>query len=189
VTVHFVRGNYRWEYLGDSADAPPWYRYTERPEDPTAMSTEDLRRLKQTWYQEATDNDELTYLGDLAEELGWNTDTPEGSESVWQGADDEVGRVQVVVERDAPDADPRLRVLVDGEEVCNSAKGLFVPGAWLDVTRGALGELERTRELRQQRMEAEEHEELRHALWLDRTEPGQREPRTPVRALAMALAR
>ena len=92
-------------------------------------------------------HDELRYLRDLAGGLGAQVRTRAGAAHVWEGRSGGLAglggqRVLVIADR-GPDGKERLRVTVGEQTVCDTARGLFVPGKWLDTTRGALPELER----------------------------------------------
>jgi hypothetical protein len=130
----------------------------------------ELRTLKRDWFREAQANDELRYLRDLTGGLGTTARTPSGPAQVWEGrtAGLHGQRVRVLA---APGADgqPRLRVTVGEQTVCDTSRGLFVPGKWLDTTRGALPQLERAHAQREHSQAAA----LRRELGLDGRAPGQ----------------
>ena len=85
----------------------------------------------------------------------------------------------VIADR-GPDGKERLRVTVGEQTVCDTARGLFVPGRWLDTTRGALPELERAHAQREQA----QADALRRELGLDRRPA--REAEAEARSLAWA---
>jgi hypothetical protein len=142
-------------------------RPLDRGRDWTA---DELRTLKRDWFREAEGNDELRYLRDLASGLGAPVRTRAGAAQVWEGRTRGLGgqRVRVVTDR-ARDGTERLRVTVGEQTVCDTGRGLFVPGKWLDATRSALPQLEYAREQR----EHDQADTLRRELGLDRQEPGQ----------------
>jgi hypothetical protein len=171
--ARFAAGRYAWETLGPGP-APAAVLYRQPLDLGRDWTADELRQLKREWFAEATATDELRYLRDLARGLGADLRTPAGAARVWEGRTKGLGgqRVRVVTDR-APDGTERLRVTVgQGREertVCDTARGLFVPGRWLDATRGALPELERGREHR----ERAQADALRRELGLDRRPPGQ----------------
>jgi hypothetical protein len=170
--ARFATGRYAWETLGPGpAPAAVLYR---RPLDlGRDWTAAELRQLKREWFAEAAATDELRYLRDLAGGLGTAVRTPTGAAEAWEGRTRGLGgqRVRVVADR-APDGTERLRVTVgqgpDERTVCDTSRGLFVPGRWLDATRGALPELERARV----RAERDQADALRRELGLDRRRPG-----------------
>jgi hypothetical protein len=179
--ARFATGRYAWETLGPGP-APAAVLYSvplDRGRDWTAG---ELRQLKRDWYAEARGTDELRYLRDLAGGLGAGARTRTGPAQVWEGRSGGLAGlggqpVRVVADR-GPDGRERLRVTVGEQTVCDTSRGLFVPGKWLDTTRGALPELERARAQREQA----QADALRRELGLDRRPA--REAEAEARSLA-----
>ena len=167
--ARFARGEYAWETLGPGP-APAAVLYSRPLDLGRDWTTDELRTLKRDWFREAQATDELRYLRDLAGGLGTTARTRSGPAQIWEGRT--VGlrgqRVRVVTTPGA-DGQARLRVTVGEQTVCDTGRGLFVPGKWLDTTRGALPQLERAREQR----EHDQAAALRRELGLDRRPPGQ----------------
>ena len=179
--ARFAAGRYAWETLGPGP-APAAVLYSVplgRGRDWTAG---ELRQLKRDWFAEARGNDELRYLRDLAGGLGAAVRPRTGAAHVWEGRSGGLAglggqRVLVVADR-GPDGQERLRVTVGEQTVCDTARGLFVPGRWLETTRGALPELERAHQQREQA----QADALRRELGLDRRPA--REAEAEARSLA-----
>jgi hypothetical protein len=165
--ARFVAGRYAWETLGPGP-APAAVLYSVPLDRGRDWTADELRQLKRDWFREAQGNDELRYLRDLTRGLGSQVRTRDGAARVWEGRAGGLAglggqRVRVVADR-SPDGKERLRVTVGEHTVCDTARGLFVPGRWLDATRGALPELERAHAQREQA----QAEALRRELGLDR---------------------
>jgi hypothetical protein len=181
--AQFSRGAYAWETLGPGP-APAAVLYSVPLDRGRDWTADELRQLKRDWFQEARGNDELRYLRDLAGGLGTQVRTRSGTAQVWEGRAGGLAglggqRVRVVADR-GPDGKERLRVTVGEQTVCDTARGLFVPGRWLDTTRGALPELERAHTQREQA----QADALRRELGLDRRPA--REAEAEARSLAWA---
>jgi hypothetical protein len=165
--AQFAKGTYAWETLGPGP-APAAVLYSVPLDRGRDWTADELRQLKRDWFQEARGNDELRYLRDLAGGLGAQVRTRSGAAHVWEGRSGGLAglggqRVVVIADR-GPDGKERLRVTVGEHTVCDTARGLFVPGKWLDTTRGALPELERAQAQREQA----QADALRRELGLDR---------------------
>jgi hypothetical protein len=167
--ARFARGEYAWETLGPGA-APVAVLYSRPLDLGRDWTAAELRTLKRDWFREAQANDELRYLRDLAGGLGSAVRTANGQGRVWEGRTAGLRGQRVrVLTTPGPDGQPRLRVVVGQQTVCDTGRGLFVPGKWLDTTRGALPQLERARE----QHEHDQATALRRELGLDRRPPGQ----------------
>jgi hypothetical protein len=181
--AQFATGAYAWETLGPGP-APAAVLYSVPLDRGRDWTADELRQLKRDWFAEARGNDELRYLRDLAGGLGAVVRTRTGAARVWEGRSGGLAglggqRVLVVADR-GPDGRERLRVTVGEQTVCDTARGLFVPGKWLDATRGALPELERAHQQREQQQAAA----LRRELGLDRRPAPAREAEAEARSLA-----
>jgi hypothetical protein len=170
--ARFARGTYAWETLGPGP-APAAVLYSVPLDRGRDWTADELRQLKRDWFAEARGNDELRYLRDLAGGLGEHARTRTGAAQVWEGRAGGLAglsgqRVRVVADR-GPDGKERLRVTVGEHTVCDTARGLFVPGRWLDTTRGALPQLERAHAQREQA----QADALRRELGLDRRQRGE----------------
>ena len=170
--AQFARGAYAWETLGPGP-APAAVLYSVPLDRGRDWTADELRTLKRDWFREAQGHDELRYLRDLAGGLGTQVRTRTGAAHVWEGRSGGLAglggqRVLVVADR-GPDGQERLRVTVGEHTVCDTARGLFVPGRWLDTTRGALPELEHARAEREQR----QADALRRELGLDQRQRGE----------------
>jgi hypothetical protein len=179
--ARFAAGRYAWETLGPGP-APAAVLYSVPLDRGRDWTADELRQLKRDWFAEARGNDELRYLRDLAGGLGARVRTREGAAHVWEGRAGGLAglggqRVQVIADR-GPDGKERLRVTVGEQTVCDTSRGLFVPGKWLDTTRGALPELERAHQQR----ERTQADALRRELGLDRRPA--REAEAEARSLA-----
>jgi len=170
--AQFATGRYAWETLGPGP-APAAVLYSVPLDRGRDWTADELRQLKRDWFAEARGNDELRYLRDLAGGLGAAVRTRTGTAQVWEGRAGGLRglggqRVRVVADR-GPDGKERLRVTVGEHTVCDTARGLFVPGKWLDTTRGALPELERAHARREQA----QADALQRELGLDRRQRGE----------------
>jgi hypothetical protein len=179
--ARFAAGRYAWETLGPGP-APAAVLYSVPLDRGRDWTADELRQLKRDWFAEARGNDELRYLRDLAGGLGDRVRTRDGAAQVWEGRSGGLAglggqRVRVVADR-GPDGRERLRVTVGEQTVCDTARGLFVPGRWLDATRGALPQLERSHAER----ERAQADALRRELGLDRRPA--REAEAEARSLA-----
>jgi hypothetical protein len=179
--ARFATGRYAWETLGPG-QAPAAVLYSVPLDRGRDWTADELRQLKRDWFAEARGNDELRYLRDLAGGLGDRVRTRDGAARVWEGRHGGLAglggqRVLVIADR-GPDGKERLRVMVGEQTVCDTARGLFVPGKWLDTTRGALPELERSHAER----ERAQADALRRELGLDRRPT--REAEAEARSLA-----
>src|SRR4051812_25241977 len=136
--ARFARGEYAWETLGPGT-APAAVLYSRPLDLGRDWTAAELRALKRDWFREAQGNDELRYLRDLAGGLGAAVRTPSGRGRVWEGRTAGLRGQRVrVLTTPGPDGQTRLRVIVGQQTVCDTGRGLFVPGRWLDTTRGAL---------------------------------------------------
>ena len=162
--ARFGHGEYAWETLGPGP-APAAVLYSRPLELGRDWTAAELRALKRDWCREAQATDELR---DLAGGLGATVRTHTSAAQIWEGRTRGLGGqpVRVVTDR-ARDGTERLRVTVGEQTVCDTDRGLFVPGRWLDTTRGALPQLERAREQR----EHDQAAALRRELGLDRQAP------------------
>jgi hypothetical protein len=170
--ARFATGRYAWETLGPGP-APAAVLYSVPLDRGRDWTADELRQLKRDWFAEARGHDELRYLRDLAGGLGAAVRTRTGAAHVWEGRSGGLAglggqRVLVITDR-GPDGRERLRVTVGEHTVCDTARGLFVPGRWLETTRGALPELERARTEREQG----QADALRRELGLDQRQRGE----------------